>query len=72
MEGLQIPVDLIWGEKDPWEPLQEARRWEETISCIQSIHTIPNTGHCPHDECPSSVNPILINMLRPQIKASTC
>ena len=44
MEGLQIPVDLIWGEQDPWEHFGRLR-WAETMSCVQSI-PVSNTGHC--------------------------
>ena len=40
MEELTIPVDLIWGEKDPWEPLDEARRWKHNINCIRSLTVI--------------------------------
>lgn len=23
----RVPIDLIWGEKDPWEPIEEAQHW---------------------------------------------
>ena len=52
MKGLTVPVDLIWGEQDPWEPIAEARRWAKTLSCIRSLEVIPDAGHCPHDEAP--------------------
>ena len=32
MEELKLPVDLIWGEQDPWEPVAEAERWAQTVS----------------------------------------
>ena len=32
MEELTIPVDLIWGEKDPWEPLTEAKNWARNFN----------------------------------------
>ncbi|MDC3185750.1 alpha/beta fold hydrolase [bacterium] len=64
MEELTIPVDLIWGEKDPWEPLQEAQRWANSIQCIDSINVIASAGHCPHDERPSVVNQILIDRIK--------
>ena len=64
MAELKIPIDLIWGEKDPWEPLEEAKRWDLTIKCIKSIHTIPNAGHCPHDEASKEVNNILKEILQ--------
>ena len=59
MEELSLPVDLIWGEKDPWEPIAEAKRWVQTQNCVQSLSVIHNAGHCPHDEAPDQVNPVL-------------
>ena len=56
MKELATPVDLIWGEKDPWEPLEEAQRWTSTISCIRSLSVIEGAGHCPHDEAPLATN----------------
>ena len=63
MQELSIPVDLIWGEKDPWEPLQEARHWSETINCVRSLTVIPEAGHCPHDEAPTATNQALLKAL---------
>ena len=62
MQDLTIPVDLIWGEKDPWEPLPEAQRWNNTIKCVRSLTVVPGAGHCPHDERPKEVNQILIKL----------
>ena len=59
MENMSIPVDLIWGEKDPWEPLAEAKCWNNTINCVRSLTVIPGAGHCPHDENPEMVNKYL-------------
>ena len=63
MQEMTIPVDLIWGEQDPWEPLLEARRWNETIDCIRSLTVIGGAGHCPHDEAPSATNQALLQLL---------
>ena len=63
MESLNVPVDLIWGERDPWEPLPEARRWAESIDCVESIQEIAGAGHCPHDEAPDQVNKALLTIL---------
>ena len=68
MEKLTIPVDLIWGEQDPWEPVAEAKRWSETINCVQSLALIKNAGHCPHDEKPKKVNQILLNYISQNIQ----
>ncbi len=58
------PVYLIWGEKDPWEPLKEAEQWLNTFECIKSLDIINNAGHCPHDEMPEKVNPILQKIIQ--------
>ena len=63
MEKLSIPVDLIWGEQDPWEPIAEARRWSQSITCVRSLNVIGGAGHCPHDEAPDSVNRALLKIL---------
>ena len=56
MRELPVPVDLIWGENDPWELLEEAQHWAQTIPRIRSLSVIANAGHCPHDEQPDRVN----------------
>ena len=66
MEELSIPVDLVWGEKDPWEPIAEARCWRNSISCVRSLNVITGAGHCPHDEAPGQVNPVLQRLINPQ------
>ena len=66
MQTLQSPVDLIWGERDPWEPLPEARRWANSIDCVESIQVIAGAGHCPHDEAPDQVNKALTDILARQ------
>jgi len=63
MQELTLPVHLIWGEQDPWEPLPEARRWADTLACVQSLHVISGAGHCPHDEAPDMVNRLLLDRL---------
>ena len=63
MAELSTPVDLIWGETDPWEPLPEARDWRDTIECVRSLTVISGAGHCPHDEAPDRVNPVLIKLV---------
>jgi pimeloyl-ACP methyl ester carboxylesterase len=64
MENLKLPVDLIWGEKDPWEPIAEAHLWAEQIDCINSLKIISGAGHCPHDESPAQVNTQLLKLLK--------
>ena len=63
MEELKLPVDLIWGERDPWEPIKEAKHWQQTLNCVQSLSVITNAGHCPHDEAPNQVNQVLQRLI---------
>ena len=67
MTKLEVPVDLIWGEKDPWEPIQEAKKWFQSFECIKSLSIIDKAGHCPHDEMPEQVNPILEKIIQETI-----
>jgi pimeloyl-ACP methyl ester carboxylesterase len=64
MENLTVPVDLIWGERDPWEPIKEAKQWRKNIDCIHSLTVIKGAGHCPHDEDPTKANEIIISLLK--------
>ena len=66
MENLNVPVDLIWGEKDPWEPIAEAEKWRLTIPCIESMNIILEAGHCAHDEAPNEVNSVLTKLIKDQ------
>ena len=63
LETLEQPVHLIWGERDPWEPVAEARAWADRFGCIQSLTVLPKVGHCPHDEAPEPVNARLLKLL---------
>jgi len=67
LKNSNIPTYLIWGEKDPWEPVVEAKKWFETFECIKSLNIISDAGHCPHDEMPEKVNPILKQIIQEAI-----
>ncbi len=64
LKDLETPVDLIWGEKDPWESVDVANEWFNSFPCIRSMEVIPDAGHCPHDEAPEMVNSILIRLIQ--------
>ena len=64
LRDLNNPVHLICGEKDPWEPIKEAKKWFENYKCVKSLEIIPDAGHCPHDEMPEKVNPILEKIIQ--------
>ncbi len=67
LKEMNSSVHLIWGEKDPWEPVKEAQKWFKTFECIKSLYVISDAGHCPHDEMPEKVNPILIKIIQEAI-----
>ena len=66
LKELSIPVHMIWGEADPWEPVQEAKEWKQKHDCIKSLMVIPHAGHCPHDESPKEVNKQLLLIINQQ------
>ncbi|MBD2428388.1 alpha/beta fold hydrolase [Phormidium sp. FACHB-1136] len=60
------PLLVLWGENDPWTPIQGAtlyRQLADDPSKAVTFHSIPDTGHCPHDERPDVVNPLLLDWL---------
>ena len=65
-QTLSVPVHMIWGEADPWEPVKGAQHCEQESECIQSLVVIPDAGHCPHDESPKAVNERLLLIVNQQ------
>lgn len=63
LEQLKTPVAMLCGDLDPWEPVEEAMRWTK-YSSVKSIQVLNSVGHCPHDEAPEMVNPLLLDLLR--------
>lgn len=61
------PLLVLWGEKDPWTPLSAAGIYQTMAADPnQSVtfQAIPDTGHCPHDERPEIVNPLILNWIK--------
>jgi pimeloyl-ACP methyl ester carboxylesterase len=60
----KLPCEAIvlWGENDPWEPISLGREFIK-YDCVKAFIELPNTGHCPQDEAPELVNPILIEQI---------
>lgn len=47
-----------WGEEDPWEPVKLGRAYGE-IATVDEFVVLPGVGHCPQDEAPHLVNPLI-------------
>jgi pimeloyl-ACP methyl ester carboxylesterase len=60
-----LPCDAIvlWGDRDPWEPIELGRKSFTKFVCVKEFIDIPNAGHCPQDEVPEIVNNILLKFL---------
>ena len=61
---VKCDIHLIWGEKDPWESLEEAKSWKNKFNNIKSLDILSGIGHCPHDESPIETNKILLELIQ--------
>lgn len=59
---LPCPAIILWGTDDPWEPIELGRKYEE-YDAVQQFIPLEGVGHCPQDEAPELVNPILLNWI---------
>ena len=53
---------IAWGEADPWEPIALGRELAN-FPVVEEFVTLPGVGHCPQDEVPQQVNPLLLRWL---------
>ena len=63
-DKVNTPIQLIWGEKDPWESLSEAKNWKENYQNIKRLDVIKDAGHCPHDEKPAATNDLIYQFIQ--------
>ena len=63
-DKINAPIQLIWGEKDPWESLSEAKSWKKNYKNIKRLDIIKNAGHCPHDENPEATNKLIYEFIQ--------
>lgn len=61
---LPCPALLIWGEADPWEPVELGRKLA-TFAAVERFVGLPGVGHCPQDEAPTQVNALLKDWIFP-------
>jgi pimeloyl-ACP methyl ester carboxylesterase len=59
---VQCPVLLMWGTVDPWEPFTQGKKLA-AFPAIERFIPLEGIGHCPQDEAPDLVNPILLEWL---------
>lgn len=49
---------VIWGTDDPWEPIALGQQFTKFRN-VEKFIPLEGVGHCPQDEAPELVNPIL-------------
>ena len=62
---LTCPTLILWGQVDPWEPVELARAYGD-YPAVEDFIELPGIGHCPQDEAPEIVNPILADWVKQQ------
>ncbi|OMO81050.1 Alpha/beta hydrolase-1 [Corchorus capsularis] len=55
---VKCPVLIGWGNKDPWEIIELGRAYGN-FDTVEDFVVLPNVGHCPQDEAPHLVNPLV-------------
>jgi pimeloyl-ACP methyl ester carboxylesterase len=61
---VQVPLLVLWGADDPWTPISSATLYQQYAkSQPLEFVSIPDTGHCPHDDRPELVNPLMLEWL---------
>ena len=59
---VSCPVNIGWGDQDPWEPVDLGRKLAQA-DCVESFTVFAGVGHCPQDEAPELINPWLLDWL---------
>jgi pimeloyl-ACP methyl ester carboxylesterase len=64
---VSAPVLTLWGQRDPWEDVRLARGLytpEAVPGVVTAFVELPGVGHCPQDEAPHLVNPLVADFIR--------
>ncbi|MGB3403081.1 MAG: alpha/beta fold hydrolase [Microcoleaceae cyanobacterium] len=59
---LPCPAIMLWGTADPWEPIKLGQAYGE-YPAVKEFIPLEGVGHCPQDEAPELVNPILLKWI---------
>jgi pimeloyl-ACP methyl ester carboxylesterase len=58
LPNLPCPALILWGTDDPWEPIESGQEFAQ-YEAVEKFISLKGLGHCPQDEAPEIVNPIL-------------
>jgi pimeloyl-ACP methyl ester carboxylesterase len=70
LREVSCPVEVVYGLDDPWTPAArveklatldgETRGW----GAVKKVTALKGVGHCPHDEAPELVNPLVVDFVK--------
>lgn len=60
---LTCPALILWGDADPWEPIELGKAFAD-YPAVADFIPLAGVGHCPQDEAPELVNPILTRWIQ--------
>jgi pimeloyl-ACP methyl ester carboxylesterase len=59
---IRCPVMILWGEKDPWIPVEDGRKLASLIPG-SILKIIPDAGHIMQDDAPEAIVAALLGFL---------
>jgi pimeloyl-ACP methyl ester carboxylesterase len=62
LERLPCPAIILWGDRDPWEPIELGKQLSQ-FPAVKAFIPIQGAGHCPQDETPEVVNRLILDHL---------
>ena len=62
LRDCKVPVRILWGENDNWEPIKLGREFAN-YECVDKFVPLKDAGHCPMDQVPDQVNSEVIKYL---------
>ncbi|KZV18355.1 pheophytinase, chloroplastic [Dorcoceras hygrometricum] len=66
---VKCPVLIAWGDKDPWEPIDLGKAYAHFDS-VEDFVVLPDVGHCPQDEAPHLVNPLIVSFVAKHVQVA--
>jgi pimeloyl-ACP methyl ester carboxylesterase len=68
---LACPALVLWGDLDPWEPIAMGRELFSAAGMVEDFVELAGVGHCPQDEAPELVNPLILGWIDKKIPCDT-
>ncbi|MEM9246640.1 MAG: alpha/beta fold hydrolase, partial [Cyanobacteria bacterium P01_F01_bin.153] len=65
-----VPVLVLWGSNDAMIPPSLAKGFEG-LNPLVKVRSLDGLGHCPHDEAPNIINPMVLNWIAETISSSS-